>query len=88
MGEVLGSMAAQREKAWACTESAESNPNESAHFRSATAMICVVIPYFQAEAGILRRALASVAAQKNCLRQVHVMVIDDASPAPAGPEQL
>lgn len=49
-------------------------------------MIAVVIPYYQREPGILRRALASIAAQRDCPLPVHVIVIDDASPAPAGPE--
>ena len=49
-------------------------------------MISVVIPYFQREAGVLRRALASVAAQINTTLPVEVLVVDDASPAPAGAE--
>ncbi len=49
-------------------------------------MIAVVIPYFQRQAGVLRRALASVAAQQGCALPVHVIVVDDASPVPAGPE--
>ena len=46
-------------------------------------MICVVIPYYQREPGILRRALASIAAQRDCPLPIHVIVVDDASPAPA-----
>lgn len=49
-------------------------------------MIAVVIPYFQREPGVLRRALASVAAQQRDGRAVHVLIVDDASPAPAAPE--
>ena len=46
-------------------------------------MISVVIPYFQREAGVLRRALASVAAQVGVTMPVEVLVVDDASPMPA-----
>jgi succinoglycan biosynthesis protein ExoW len=46
-------------------------------------MITVVIPYFQREPGVLRRALASVGAQQGCPLPVHVIVVDDASPVPA-----
>lgn len=49
-------------------------------------MICVVIPYYQREAGILRRALASVAAQQACPLPLHVIVVDDGSPAAAAAE--
>ena len=49
-------------------------------------MITVVIPYFQKSVGVLARALASIAAQSPCGLPVHVIVVDDASPAPAGPE--
>lgn len=49
-------------------------------------MITVVIPYFQRERGVLGRALASVAAQADVELPVHVIVVDDASPVPAGPE--
>lgn len=49
-------------------------------------MITVIIPYFQRSSGILTKALASIAAQQNCPLPVHVIVVDDASPAPAGPE--
>jgi succinoglycan biosynthesis protein ExoW len=47
----------------------------------------VVIPYYQRDAGILRRALASVAAQDlPDGTTVEVVVVDDASPCPPGPE--
>jgi succinoglycan biosynthesis protein ExoW len=46
-------------------------------------MICVVIPYFQRQSGVLRKALLSVAAQQGCTHQVQVLVVDDASPVPA-----
>lgn len=49
-------------------------------------MITVVIPYYQKSPGILAKALASIAAQQACPLPVHVIVVDDASPAPAGPE--
>jgi succinoglycan biosynthesis protein ExoW len=49
-------------------------------------MICVVIPYFQRTPGVLRRALASIAAQRGCALPVHVIVVDDASPVPAAAE--
>jgi len=49
-------------------------------------MISVVIPYFQREAGVLRRALASVAAQVGVTLPVEVLVVDDASPVPASSE--
>ena len=49
-------------------------------------MITVVIPYFQRSPGVLRRALASIAAQRDCPLPVHVIVVDDASPVPSGPE--
>lgn len=49
-------------------------------------MISVVIPYYQRQAGVLRRALASIAAQINTALPVEVIVVDDASPAPAHAE--
>ena len=49
-------------------------------------MISVVIPYYQREAGVLHRALASIAAQINTSLPVDVIVVDDASPAPAAAE--
>ena len=49
-------------------------------------MITVIIPYYQETPGILAKALASIAAQQSCPLPVHVIVVDDASPAPAGPE--
>lgn len=48
-------------------------------------LISVVIPYFQREAGILRRALASVMRQQG-VEQVAVVVVDDASPVHASAE--
>ena len=48
-------------------------------------MIGVVIPYFQRTPGLLNRALRSVAAQAGAGAQA-VYVVDDASPAPTGPE--
>ncbi len=49
-------------------------------------MITVVIPYYQRSPGILRKALASIAAQQGCPLPVHVIVVDDASPAPVADE--
>ena len=49
-------------------------------------MITVVIPYYQREAGILAKALASIAAQQPAGMPVQVLVVDDASPVPAEPE--
>lgn len=49
-------------------------------------MITVIIPYYQKLPGILAKALASIAAQEACTLPVHVIVVDDASPAPPGPE--
>jgi len=46
--------------------------------------IGVVIPYFQREAGLLRRALSSVAAQEHSPDQV--IVVDDGSPRAAAEE--
>jgi succinoglycan biosynthesis protein ExoW len=51
---------------------------------SATARIAVVIPYFQREAGLLSRALRSVAGQE--YRPAQVVVVDDGSPRPASEE--
>jgi len=48
------------------------------------ARIGVVIPYFQREAGLLTRALCSVAAQEHS--PVQVIVVDDGSPHPAAEE--
>jgi len=48
------------------------------------ARIGVVIPYFQREAGLLHRALSSVAAQEHS--PVQVIVVDDGSPRPAAEE--
>lgn len=48
-------------------------------------MIAVVIPYFQRTPGILRRTLESVLAQ-DYPGKVLVLVVDDASPAPAAEE--
>jgi succinoglycan biosynthesis protein ExoW len=46
--------------------------------------IAVLIPYFQYEQGLLRRALSSIAAQQ--YRPVQVVVVDDGSPHPAAEE--
>jgi succinoglycan biosynthesis protein ExoW len=49
--------------------------------KDAAARIGVLIPYFQREAGLLQRALSSVAAQEHS--PVQVVVVDDGSPRPA-----
>jgi succinoglycan biosynthesis protein ExoW len=51
-----------------------------------SSMITVVIPYFQRQPGVLRKALASIAAQSDCPLPVQVIVVDDASPVPASAE--
>ena len=48
-------------------------------------MISVVIPYFQREPGVLRRALQSVASQ-DYRGNIEVIVVDDGSPAAVEPE--
>jgi succinoglycan biosynthesis protein ExoW len=49
--------------------------------------VAVVIPYFQRRSGILRRALSSVLRQRLLPgAEVNVIVVDDGSPVPAGPE--
>ncbi|APW39485.1 hypothetical protein RD110_21565 [Rhodoferax koreense] len=49
-------------------------------------MITVVIPYFQRSAGVLRKALVSIAQQRGCRMPIQVIVVDDASPVPAAGE--
>ncbi len=52
-----------------------------------TARVAVIIPFYQREAGILRRAMDSVYAQE--LPEgtaLHVFIIDDSSPLPPGPD--
>lgn len=51
--------------------------------RSSGPDMVVVIPYYQREPGILRCAVESVAKQRDCGYPVRVLVVDDASPAPA-----
>jgi hypothetical protein len=45
-------------------------------------VICVALPYFQRQPGVLRKALLSVAAQQGNQQPVKVMLEDDASPVP------
>ncbi|MDO8989978.1 MAG: glycosyltransferase family A protein [Sideroxyarcus sp.] len=47
--------------------------------------IAIIIPYFQRDQGILRRALDSIARQDTVVA-AHVIVVDDASPVPAEDE--
>jgi succinoglycan biosynthesis protein ExoW len=49
-------------------------------------MIGVAIPYFQRRDGVLRKALASIAAQRDLTMPVHVIVVDDGSPVDAHDE--
>lgn len=49
-------------------------------------MFNVIIPYYQREPGILRKALASIDAQRGQVQGVHVVIVDDASPVPAAAE--
>ncbi|MET0518238.1 MAG: glycosyltransferase family A protein [Burkholderiaceae bacterium] len=55
---------------------------------SPAASFSVVIPYFQREAGVLRRSLRSILAQSLVAQgePLHIVVVDDASPCPADPE--
>jgi succinoglycan biosynthesis protein ExoW len=46
------------------------------------ARVCAVIPYFQREPGILRRALTAAFAQQQAAPP-HIVIVDDASPVPA-----
>ena len=48
--------------------------------------VTVVVPYFQRQSGVLRRALSSVARQVGCQLPIRVLVVDDASPIPPEPE--
>lgn len=52
--------------------------------RAPASTIAVVIPYFQREAGVLQKALASIATQQ--LWPAEVIVVDDSSPVPARDE--
>jgi succinoglycan biosynthesis protein ExoW len=47
--------------------------------------VTAVIPFYQRRAGLLRRAIESALAQKGDF-DLEVIVVDDGSPAPAGPE--
>lgn len=49
-----------------------------------TRRVAVVIPYFQRERGVLRRAVASALAQRDVA--VDLIIVDDASPVPAAAE--
>ena len=48
-------------------------------------MIAIIIPYYQREAGILRRALGSIRDQENA-PPFHVYIVDDSSPSPVEAE--
>ncbi len=48
------------------------------------AKLTIIIPYYQKEPGILRRALSSVFAQT--FQDFHVLVVDDQSPYPVDEE--
>jgi succinoglycan biosynthesis protein ExoW len=47
--------------------------------------VCAIIPYFQREPGILRRALLAAFGQQQ-VPPPHVVIVDDSSPAPAADE--
>jgi succinoglycan biosynthesis protein ExoW len=47
--------------------------------------ISVIIPYYQTQKGVLKRALASVAAQ-TVVREIDLIIVDDGSPIPASEE--
>ena len=47
--------------------------------------VCIIIPFFQRETGLLRRALRSISSQAGDL-SITVLVIDDSSPVPAEAE--
>ena len=53
-----------------------------------TPKIAVIIPFFQRETGILRRALASIAAQTFAADRLYVLLIDDGSPVAAEAELI
>lgn len=48
-------------------------------------LVTVVIPYFQRDAGLLRKCVTSILAQQG-VERLHVIVVDDASPLPATDE--
>jgi succinoglycan biosynthesis protein ExoW len=50
-----------------------------------TKKITVVIPFYQKNAGILTKAVTSAIAQRG-LFTLEILIVDDASPVPAGPE--
>ena len=52
----------------------------------ATPTIAVIIPFFQREAGILGRALKSIADQNYPNSALYVIVVDDGSPVSAESE--
>ena len=61
-----------------------SNNHLVDQFRS---VVAIIVPYYQREAGILRRCLGSILAQKTDETvQMHVIIVDDASPWPAKEE--
>ncbi|MBC7489271.1 MAG: glycosyltransferase family 2 protein [Glaciimonas sp.] len=49
-------------------------------------MITVIIPYYQNKAGVLSRALKSIAIQKKTSMPIHVLIVDDGSPISAESE--
>jgi succinoglycan biosynthesis protein ExoW len=48
--------------------------------------VSVITPFFQRQPGLLRKAIESVAAQKNVSAKVEVVVVDDGSPTTAESE--
>jgi succinoglycan biosynthesis protein ExoW len=62
----------------------ESQKHSTQRVLGSPPRLAIIVPYFQREAGILRRCLASIFAQKmNSIIEMHVIVVDDASPQPA-----
>jgi len=47
--------------------------------------VCIVVPYYQRQRGILRRALCSVFEQE-CTATLRIVIVDDSSPVPAAQE--
>ena len=63
---------------------AKSDPPSASGAASRRSIVAVIIPFYQRQSGVLARALASIAEQTIDLSLLHVIIVDDASPA--GPE--
>lgn len=53
--------------------------------KSPAPIIWVIIPYYQRQPGLLRRAIKTVLAQRDC-GEPNILIVDDGSPSPALPE--